>query len=132
MDLSNRNLPATPKSGNDQAMHSGDEFSTKTIGNENENAVDSETIGDDEKAEYEYSEDYDDSVSADDEQRFVLAPTPAQLGRAPLQRRLGTFVGGDAHSMWKFVNYIINLFILEYFTNCIEFCRSVTYYHQRC
>lgn len=59
--------------------------------------MDDETAGDDEKVEYEYSEDYDDSTSADNQQRFVLAPTPAQLGRAPLQRRLGSLVGGDAN-----------------------------------
>lgn len=98
MEVSSRNLPATPKSGNEQAS---DEFPPKTA--DNENTVDSETVGDDEKAEYEYSEDYDDSASADDEQRFVLAPTPAQLGRAPLQRRLGSLVGGDANSKFSHI-----------------------------
>lgn len=67
---------------------------------ENENAMDDEVAGDEEKIEYEYSEDYDDSTSADNQQRFILAPTPAQLGRAPLQRRLGSLVGGDANSMY--------------------------------
>lgn len=63
--------------------------------------MDNEPGGDDDD---EYSEDYDDSTSADNQQRFVLAPTPAQLGRAPLQRRLGTLVGGDANSMFIFVH----------------------------
>lgn len=62
--------------------------------------MDDEPGGDDEKTEYEYSEDHDDSTSADNQQRFILAPTPAQLGRAPLQRRLGSLVGGDANSMF--------------------------------
>lgn len=66
---------------------------------ENENTMDDEAAGDEEKTEYEYSEEYDDSTSdADNQQRFILAPTPAQLGRAPLQRRLGSIVGGDANS----------------------------------
>lgn len=56
---------------------------------------------DDEKTEYEYSEDYDDSTSAGNQQRFVLEPTPTQLG--PSQRRLGTLVGGDANSMFIFI-----------------------------
>lgn len=66
---------------------------------EHENTMDDEPAGDEEKTEYEYSEEYDDSTSdADNQQRFILAPTPAQLGRAPLQRRLGSIVGGDANS----------------------------------
>lgn len=67
---------------------------------DNEDAMDDEPTGDDEKTEYEYSEEYDDSASVDNQQRFILAPTPAQLGRAPLQRRLGSLVGGDANSMY--------------------------------
>lgn len=78
----------------------GAETYSSAIRPENENAMDDETIGDDEKTEYEYSEDYDDSTSADNQQRFILAPTPAQLGRAPLQRRLGSLVGGDANSTY--------------------------------
>lgn len=78
----------------------GAETYSSAIRAENENAMDDETIGDDEKTEYEYSEDYDDSTSADNQQRFILAPTPAQLGRAPLQRRLGSLVGGDANSTY--------------------------------
>ena len=74
---------------------------------ENEDAMDNETIGDDEKTEYEYSEDYDDSTSADNQQRFILAPTPAQLGRAPLQRRLGSLVGGDANSTLLLCGFFI-------------------------
>lgn len=69
--------------------------------NVNDNAMDDGVAmseDDKDEEEYEYREDYDDSVSADDEQRFVLAPTPAQLGQAPKQRRLGSFVGGDANS----------------------------------
>lgn len=68
----------------------------------NDNAMDDdEAMSDDDKEEeeFEYREDYDDSVSGpDDEQRFVLAPTPAQLGQAPKQRRMGSLVGGDANS----------------------------------
>lgn len=95
--LSNRNLPATPKSMTEPQLQAADNYST--IGPENENEMDDEPTGDDEKTEYEYSEDYDDSTSVDNQQRFILAPTPAQLGRAPLQRRLGSLVGGDANSM---------------------------------
>lgn len=87
-------MPATPKSVNDAQMN--DPFAVKQ---DNDDAMDdSEPMGEEEKTEYEYSEDYDDSASADDEQRFVLAPTPAQLGQAPKQRRLGSLVGGDANS----------------------------------
>lgn len=94
--LANRNLPATPKSITEP--QTVDTFSS-VIRSDNENAMDNEPVsGDEEKTEYEYSEDYDDSTSADNQQRFILAPTPAQLGRAPLQRRLGSLVGGDANS----------------------------------
>lgn len=93
--LSSRNLPATPKSMT-EPQQCADNY-TNTIGPDNEDAMDNEPTGDDEKTEYEYSEDYDDSTSADNQQRFILAPTPAQLGRAPLQRRLGSLVGGDAN-----------------------------------
>lgn len=64
---------------------------------DSENANDSETIGDDDKVEYEYDGEFDDSAS-EDQQQFVLAPTPAQLGRAPLQRRLGSLVSSDSNS----------------------------------
>lgn len=100
--LSNRNLPATPKSMTEPQIQGSDNYPS-TIRPENENSMDDEPTGDDEKTEYEYSEDYDDSASADNQQRFILAPTPAQLGRAPLQRRLGTLVGGDANS--KFIPF---------------------------
>lgn len=76
---------------------------SSVIRSDNENAMDNEPGGDEEKTEYEYSEDYDDSTSADNQQRFILAPTPAQLGRAPLQRRLGSLVGGDANSTFNFL-----------------------------
>lgn len=50
---------------------------------DNDHDMDDETMADDD------NEDDEDAASVDD-QRFVLAPTPAQLGRAPLQRRLGS------------------------------------------
>lgn len=96
--LSNRNLPATPKSMTESQLQAAQNYSA--IEPDNEDAMDDEPTGDDEKTEYEYSEDYDDSASVDNQQRFILAPTPAQLGRAPLQRRLGSLVGGDANSMY--------------------------------
>lgn len=88
------------------------------IAADNENAMDDEPTGDDEKTEYEYSEDYDDSTSADNQQRFILAPTPAQLGRAPLQRRLGNLGGGDANSMhfhilFNFRKYLIEIIVFH-------------------
>lgn len=98
MDISSRNLPATPKSVTDKQS---DTFSASNK-NDNENEMDDEPIGE----EYEYTEDYDDSTSVDDQQRFVLAPTPAQLGRAPLQRRLGTLVGGDTNSEFNIYSQI--------------------------
>lgn len=90
-----RSLPATPKSVSDasNAANTGDEG----VVVDSENANDSETIGDDDKAEYEYDGEFDDSAS-EDQQKFVLAPTPAQLGRAPLQRRLGSLVSSDSNS----------------------------------
>lgn len=102
-EISNRNLPATPKSMTDTQLQPSDASAfPAAIKLENENAMDdSEPMGEEEKTEYEYSEEYDDSASADDEQRFVLAPTPAQLGQAPLQRRLGSLVGGDANSKFS-------------------------------
>ncbi|XP_055318978.1 putative transcription factor capicua isoform X6 [Sitodiplosis mosellana] len=100
--LSSRNLPATPKSMT-EPQHVTEHYSS-AIRSDNEDAMDNETIGDDEKTEYEYGEDYDDSTSADNQQRFILAPTPAQLGRAPLQRRLGSLVGGDANSQPQIVS----------------------------
>ncbi|XP_031636190.1 putative transcription factor capicua isoform X2 [Contarinia nasturtii] len=101
--LSNRNLPATPKSMT-EPQQGAETYSSTIVRQENENAMDEEPTGDDEKTEYEYSEDYDDSTSADNQQRFILAPTPAQLGRAPLQRRLGSLVGGDANCQSQIVS----------------------------
>lgn len=102
MQTINQSLPATPKSITDTQNTTGSS-DTYAIAKstDNENAVNSETTaGDDEKVEYEYScvGDFDDSTSNEQEQ-FVLAPTPAQLGRAPLQRRLGSLVGSDTNSM---------------------------------
>lgn len=105
--MANRNLPATPKSITDP--HMADTFASVNR-SDNENAMENEAGGDDEKTEYEYSEDYDDSESADNQQRFILAPTPAQLGRAPLQRRLGSLVGGDANS--EYSTFIRHSFLL--------------------
>lgn len=123
--MANRNLPATPKSITDP--HVADSFSS-VIRSDNENAMDNEPGGDEEKTEYEYSEDYEDSTSADGQQRFILAPTPAQLGRAPLQRRLGSLVGGDANSTYSFFStffcYIqLKLFIIFL---CYLHLRSIT------
>lgn len=103
-EVSNRNLPATPKSDTQMQSTNGDSNAATNKpdhANFNDNAMDDdEAMSDDDKEEeeFEYREDYDDSVSADDEQRFVLAPTPAQLGQAPKQRRMGSLVGGDANS----------------------------------
>lgn len=58
-----RNLPATPKS-NDPPSNQQSEGSD---GNE------------------QHEEDNDESAES---KKFILAPTPAQLGKAPLQRRL--------------------------------------------
>lgn len=108
-EVSNCNLPATPEKSGD-----GDS-NAATIkpdnANVNDNAMDDdEAISDDDKEEeeFEYREDYEDSVSADDEQRFVLAPTPAQLGQAPKQRRMGSLVGGDANSKIPLTLYTMN------------------------
>lgn len=105
--LSNRNLPATPKSITDPNVTV--EIFSSAIRSENETAMDdNEPTGDAEKTEYEYEEENDDSTSDDNHQRFILAPTPAQLGRAPLQRRL-QIVGGDANSMFISSLYSIGL-----------------------
>lgn len=95
MQKFSQSLPATPKSVSDasNAANAGDDG----LMDDGENANDSETIGDDDKADYEYDGEFDDSAS-DDQQKFVLAPTPAQLGRAPLQRRLGSLVSSDSNS----------------------------------
>lgn len=95
MQKFSRSLPATPKSVSDasNAVNMGDEG----VMVDSENANDSETNGDDDKVEYEYDGEFDDSAS-EDQQKFVLAPTPAQLGRAPLQRRLGSLVSSDSNS----------------------------------
>lgn len=111
-------MPATPKSLTDNQIQSGDGDSKAAIkkpdnANVNDNAMDDdEAMSDDDKEEeeFEYREDYDDSVSADDEQRFVLAPTPAQLGQAPKQRRMGSLVGGDANSKIPLFLYPINCY----------------------
>lgn len=118
MVMGNRNLPATPKSITD--THLADTFAS-VIRSDNENAMDNEPGGDEEKTEYEYSEDYDDSTSADNQQRFILAPTPAQLGRAPLQRRLGSLVGGDANSTYSLLFAHFRL-LYGIHLNCISFC----------
>lgn len=127
MDISNRNLPATPKSVTDKQS---DTFPASNK-NDNENEMDDEPIGE----EYEYTEDYDDSTSVDDQQRFVLAPTPAQLGRAPLQRRLGTLVGGDANSEFninsQFFSKNSRLYRFIQFLFYFRYSRSVTNYWKR-
>lgn len=112
-EFSNSNLP---KSVKDTQLQSGNgDSNAATIkpdnANVNDNAIDEdEAMSDDDKVEeeFEYREDYDDSVSADDEQRFVLAPTPAQLGQAPKQRRMGSLVGGDAYSKIPLILYTMN------------------------
>ena len=58
-----RNLPATPKSNDPPSNHQ----SEASDGNEQQ------------------EEDTDEAAEA---KKFILAPTPAQLGKAPLQRRL--------------------------------------------
>lgn len=108
--LSNRNLPATPISITEPQAT---ETFLSALRPDNENAMDNEPVGDEEKTEYEYSEDYDDSTSADNQQRFILAPTPAQLGRAPLQRRLGSLVGGDANSAYFYLKFNIDFGIVS-------------------
>lgn len=60
-----RNLPATPKSNEPPSNHQ----SEGSEGNEQH-------------------EDEEETTTAADGKEFVLAPTPAQLGKAPLQRRL--------------------------------------------
>lgn len=76
----NQSLPATPKSVSE---------TPNSIG-----PIDSET-GDTADNGEDYNGEYDDS---DDQRKFVLAPTPAQRGLAPLQRRLGSLAGNDSNS----------------------------------
>lgn len=75
-------LPATPKSVSDSQAHLSN---VSRCHEDNDHDMDDGSIGEEEKAEYEDENDA--------EKRFILAPTPAQLGRAPLQRRLGSLVG---------------------------------------
>lgn len=72
-----RSLPVTPKSVNDNQSNTGSDTFSAT--------VDSDNMEED-KIEYEYN-DFD---ASEEREQFVLAPTPAQLGQAPLQRRLGS------------------------------------------
>lgn len=81
-------------------------YSTAIAG-ENENAMDNDATADDVKTEYD-SEDYEETSV--DNQQFILAPTPAQLGRAPLQRRLGSLAGGEYSISRQFSNWIFNAF----------------------
>lgn len=78
----NQSLPATPKSVSDPSNSLGTAESEN--GDPGDNGEDCDV-------------EYDDSAS-DDQGKFVLAPTPAQLGRAPLQRRLGSLAGNDSNS----------------------------------
>lgn len=88
-----RNLPVTPKSVTDSLNAAQPNDNYAVIDSEHANDSEAATVDD----ENEYNADFDDSAS-DDQQKFVLAPTPAQLGRAPLQRRLGSLVSGDSNS----------------------------------
>lgn len=75
-----QSLPATPKSVND---------SNHTLSNVSESSPPDVGMDDDDQIVADDGE-YDEDDRTVDEQQFVLAPTPAQLGRAPLQRRLGS------------------------------------------
>lgn len=69
---SNKNLPATPKSCTitDNIQSQSAQSNTNSSNNKNDN-------------DSEKEEDFE----ATENKKFVLAPTPAQLGRAPAQRR---------------------------------------------
>lgn len=70
-----RNLPVTPNSCSSAAMPPMD------LGSEQHNPMSgSVPTG-------AASEETDDDFDAPESKKFILAPTPAQLGRAPLQRR---------------------------------------------
>lgn len=71
-----QSLPATPKSVND-SNHASSNLSESSAPDAMED--DDHTVPND-----------DDEQGGDEALEFVLAPTPAQLGRAPLQRRLGS------------------------------------------
>lgn len=79
------NLPATPKSVSEGPSSTGGsadiECDSNTENGKNDDDLDTE---------------YED---VDEQGKFILAPTPAQLGRAPLQRRLGNLsTSSDSNS----------------------------------
>lgn len=70
-------LPATPKSSGDQMdVSMSDDAAASDNGAESENASDMEV--------------------ASEHKPFILAPTPFQLGKAPLQRRLASTCSQDS------------------------------------
>lgn len=77
---SSRNLPATPKSVTDIKSMSYDGGSGSGTSTMTSSSVNTEAATE----RVSLDKDFDDQQEA---KTFVLAPTPAQLGRAPLQRR---------------------------------------------
>lgn len=92
----NQSLPATPKSVSDSnhASSTVSELSATNALNDDDHTVP-------EDAEY-------DEKAADDTHEFVLAPTPAQLGRAPLQRRLGS-LAINGKLKWRYFCHMISM-----------------------
>lgn len=86
-------LPATPKSSNgDKGEDSADHHTAVPEGSQEESSK-----GQDERMETDSRVGQEMEVDAKTEEtHFVLAPTPAQLGKAPLQRRLASSCSQDS------------------------------------
>lgn len=81
-------LPATPKSSN------GEEASDASSAGREDNPLVEK--GQDEVMDSDSHSRHDMEVDQPEEKHFVLAPTPAQLGKAPLQRRLASSCSQDS------------------------------------
>lgn len=83
------NLPATPKSSNGDK---GEDSADQTMVSESAQGEDNK----DERMETDATRQEMEVDRQPEEKHFVLAPTPAQLGKAPLQRRLAGSCSQDS------------------------------------
>lgn len=73
-----RSLPATPKSENDTAIYE----SSVAAANNLQQLANTNLI-----EQYESDRNVESDCDEPESKKFILQPTPAQLGQAPLQRR---------------------------------------------
>lgn len=96
-----RSLPATPKSENDTAIYE----SSVAAANNLQNLANTNLI----EHNYENDKNVESDFDEPENKKFILQPTPAQLGQAPLQRRKN--LGGGRWRRATAQRYAISAFL---------------------